>query len=65
LINAHLNESNIDEFGRFGQLLNSVDKAKAKEYFEQEEGKAIQPFKVNVKVAAFLKGFILKKSQTD
>ncbi|WP_180041969.1 type I restriction endonuclease subunit R [Acinetobacter sp. YH16039] len=65
LINAHVNESNIDEFGRFGQLLNSVDKAKAKQYFEQEEGKAMQPFKANVKVAAFLKGFILKKSQTD
>lgn len=65
LISAHLNESNIDEFGRFGQLLNSVDKAKAKQYFEQEEGKPIPPFKVNVKVAAFLKEFVLKSSQPD
>ena len=65
LINAHLNESNIDEFGRFGQLLNSVDKVKAKQYFEQEEGKPIPPFKVNVKVAAFLKEFVLKNSKTN
>lgn len=65
LINAHVNENNIDEFGRFGQLLNSVDKVKAKQYFEQEEGKAIKLFKVNVKVAAFLKEFILKNSNAD
>ena len=65
LINAHVNENNIDEFGRFGQLLNSVDKMKAKQYFEQEEGKAIKLFKVNVKVAAFLKEFILKNSNAD
>ncbi len=65
LINAHLNESNIDEFGRFGQLLNSVDKVKAKQYFEKEEGKTIPPFRVNVKVAAFLKEFVLKNSQSN
>lgn len=65
LISAHVNENNIDEFGRFGQLLNSVDKVKAKQYFEQEEGKAILLFKVNVKVAAFLKEFVLKNSQPD
>ncbi len=65
LINAHVNENNIDEFGRFGQLLNSVDKVKAKQYFENEESNAIPPFKVNVKVAAFLKEFILKNSNAE
>lgn len=59
LINAHVNESNIDEFGRFGQLLNSVDKVKAKQYFEAEEGKALPSFKVNIKVGQFLRAFIL------
>ena len=63
LISAHVNENNINEFARFDALLNTVDKTKAKQYFEQEEGKAIQPFKVNVKVAGFLKEFILKNSQ--
>lgn len=65
LITAHVNENNINEFARFDTLLNTVDKAKAKQYFEQEEGKAILPFKVNVKVAAFLKEFVLKNSQPD
>ncbi|MEB5475689.1 type I restriction endonuclease subunit R [Acinetobacter pollinis] len=64
LINAHVNENNINEFARFDTLLNTVDKTKAKQHFEQKEGKAIQPFKVNVKVAAFLKEFVLKKSQS-
>ncbi len=63
LISAHVNENNINEFARFDALLNTVDKTKAKQYFEQEDGKAIPPFKVNVKVAAFLKEFVLKNSQ--
>ncbi|NNP67184.1 HsdR family type I site-specific deoxyribonuclease [Acinetobacter sp. Ac_5812] len=62
LINVHVNESNIDEFGRFGQLLSSVDKVKAKQYFEKVEEGTIPLFKVNVKVSAFLKEFILKSS---
>ncbi|WP_151812973.1 type I restriction endonuclease subunit R [Acinetobacter junii] len=65
LINAHVNENNINEFARFDALLNTVDKTKAKQYFEQEDGKAIPPFKVNVKVAAFLKEFVLKNSQSN
>ncbi|MCU4481812.1 type I restriction endonuclease subunit R, EcoR124 family [Acinetobacter ursingii] len=64
LINAHVNENNINEFARFDTLLSTVDKAKAKQYFEQEEGITIPPFKVNVKVTAFLKKFILKNSQS-
>lgn len=64
LINVHVNENNINEFARFDALLNTVDKTKAKQYFEQEEGKAIPLFKVNVKVAAFLKEFVLKNSQS-
>ncbi|MFW2162761.1 type I restriction endonuclease subunit R [Acinetobacter beijerinckii] len=63
LISAHVNENNINEFARFDALLNTIDKTKAKQYFEQGDGKAIPPFKVNVKVAAFLKEFILKNSQ--
>lgn len=65
LISAHVNENNINEFARFDALLNTVDKTKAKQYFEQEDGKAIPPFKVNVKVAAFLKEFVLKNSQSN
>jgi type I restriction enzyme R subunit len=32
-----------------------VDKAKAKKFFEEREGMAIPPFKVNVKTADVLK----------
>lgn len=65
LINAHVTENNFNDFGRFDELLNSVDKSKAKLYFEKDEGKAILPFRVNVKVAAFLKAFILRSSNVD
>lgn len=65
LISAHVHENNINEFARFDALLNTVDKTKAKQYFEQEDGKTIPPFKVNVKVAGFLKEFILKNSQSN
>ncbi|OUY08529.1 type I restriction endonuclease subunit R [Acinetobacter populi] len=65
LINAHVNENNINEFARFDVLLSTVDKAKAKLYFEKEEGATIPLFRVNVKIAAFLKEFILKNSQSD
>ena len=34
LMNAGVDESNINEFGRFDDLVESVDKVKAKEYFD-------------------------------
>lgn len=59
LINAHVNESNIDEFGRFTKLKNSVDKAKAKHYFEKRNGELIASYKVNVEVEKLLRAFVL------
>ena len=55
-----LMESNINEFGRFDDLKNSVDKARAKTFFEQKEGKTLSLFKVNSRAAALLKKFILE-----
>lgn len=52
--------TNINEFGRFDELKNSVNKAKAKAYFEQKEGAAIPPFKVNMKTDNFLRKFIIE-----
>ena len=40
-----LTESNINEFGRFDDLKDSVDKARAKAFFEQKEGKTLPLFK--------------------
>lgn len=55
-----LTESNINEFGRFDDLKDSVDKNKAKAFFEQKECKSLPLFKVNTHAAALLKKFILE-----
>ncbi len=55
-----LTESNINEFGRFDALKDSVDKTRAKAFFEQKEGKTLPLFKVNTRAAALLKKFILE-----
>ncbi len=51
-LNLHLNitEANINEFGRFDDLKTTVDKDKAKEYFERLENVKIPSFKINIKV---------------
>lgn len=57
---ANVTAANINEFGRFDDLKNSVDSAKAKAYFENL-GKLKMPlFKVNIKVHNLLQEFILK-----
>ena len=55
-----LTEANINEFGRFDNLKDSVDKSRAKAFFEQKEGKSLPLFKVNTHAAALLKRFILE-----
>lgn len=59
LMNANVSEANINEYGRFDELKNSVDKNKAKEYFEKLEGAPIPLFKVNIKIQNLLQKFIL------
>ena len=54
-----ITESNIDEYGRFSALRSSVDRAKAKEYFEALEGTKIIPPRVMQKANALLRSFIL------
>lgn len=57
-MSLYLNEANLNEFGRYDELKKTVDKAKAKEYFEQTEGVKISPPKVNIKVDNLLRDFI-------
>lgn len=60
IMSLRLNSTNINEFGRYDDLKKTVNKAKAKEYFEKIEGtKKIIPPKVNVKVDNLLREFIL------
>lgn len=60
IMGLDLNESNLNEFGRFDRLKASVDKAKAKAYFESVSGGPMPMFKVNVKAAELLKRFVLE-----
>ena len=59
IMSLRLNSTNINEFGRYDDLKKTVNKTKAKEYFEKIEGTKIIPPKVNVKVDNLLREFIL------
>ena len=59
IMSLQLNSTNINEFGRYDDLKKTVNKEKAKEYFEKIEKTKIIPPKVNVKVDNLLREFIL------
>ncbi|MDQ1770500.1 HsdR family type I site-specific deoxyribonuclease [Labilibaculum sp. A4] len=59
MMNTSITELNINEYGRFDELKSTVDKGKAKVYFETQEGTKIPPFKVNIKVHNLLQEFII------
>lgn len=60
LMSIGLTEANINEYGRFDELKNTVDKNKAKEYFEKLEGITIPAFKVNIRVHNLLQRFLVE-----
>lgn len=63
LMADNVNEKNINNFGRFDALKNTVDKEKARAYFEKQDGVSISPFRLNIRIEQFLKQFIF--TQTD
>lgn len=60
MMEAHITEANINEFGRFDALKATADKQKGKAYFEAIEGKRIIPPKVPMKIDKLLRDFILQ-----
>lgn len=58
-----VNDKNLNDFGRFDALKDSVNKSKAKIYFEKQDGVTLPLFKLNIRIDQFLKQFIL--AQTD
>ncbi len=60
MMNSGITEANINEFGRFDELKDTIDKVKAKAYFEGLEGSTIAPIKINIKIHDLLKRFIIK-----
>lgn len=60
LMELDLTEQNINEFGRFDSLRKTVDKVKAKIYFEKATGAKLPPPLVNIKTDKLLRDFILE-----
>lgn len=59
LLTFTITEGNINEFGRFDSLLETVDKNCAKAYFEEAEGVRCPTYKVNMKVDKLLRAFLI------
>ncbi|MBA6153104.1 type I restriction endonuclease subunit R [Gelidibacter maritimus] len=60
MMDLGLTVKNINEYGRFSELKETVNKEKAKAYFEEIEDTTMPQYKVNIKVDAFLQKFILE-----
>ena len=56
----HVTEDNINEFGRFDALKATIDKTKAKAYFEAITGKKMPLPVVNTRADKLLRDFIIK-----
>ena len=59
IMSLKLNENNINEYGRLKELKDTVDKQKAKKYFEKIEGRKLLLPRINIKIDNFLRKFIL------
>ncbi|MFT7034856.1 MAG: type I restriction enzyme R subunit [Cyclobacteriaceae bacterium] len=60
MIASGVTENNLNEFGRFDELKETINKAKAKEYIQKMEGKEVPQHKVNIKAQALLKQFVIE-----
>jgi len=58
-MNSFITQDNINVFGKFDKLKNTVNINKAKEYFEKRDDKSYQNFEVKMKVDEYLRKFIL------
>jgi len=59
MLNTDVTDKNLNDYGRFDELKESVDKDKAKAYYEKREGVEIPLFKINIKVHKSLKEYII------
>ena len=59
IMSLKLNENNINEYGRLKELKDTVDKQKAKKFFEKIEGCKLLLPRINIKIDNFLRKFIL------
>lgn len=60
LVEAHVTETNLNEYGRFDDLRGTVNLALAKAYFERIQGASLPPFKVKIRTDKVLKDFLIR-----
>ncbi len=60
LMESHVTEVNLNEYGRFDDLRGTVDAQRAKAYFEHVEGRSLPMFRVNIKAAKLLSDFLIR-----
>ena len=58
LLESGADEGTVDEFGRFGRLMETLDRQRAREYFSTLEGSPVAPFKVGPKADKLLRAFV-------
>lgn len=59
MLRENITEDNLNEYGRFDALKETVDRNKAQDYFSKIEGETLPPFMVNNRVEKLLTDFIL------
>lgn len=60
MMNLNITKTNLNEFGRFSKLKDSVDRKKAKGYLEETLGEQLKPYEVSRKVDNILRDFLLE-----
>lgn len=59
LMEIHVTEVNINEYGRFDDLRGTIDAQRAKDHFERVEGRPLPMFKINIRAANLLRDFLI------
>ena len=59
ILAAHVDEAHINEYGRFDDVVDSVDLDAASEYFHKQSGKKLPPFKIHMAIDKLLRDYVL------
>ena len=59
---AHVDEANINEYGRFDDVINSVDMDTAAEYFSRQAGKKLSRLKIRMAIDRLLRQYVLHQN---
>lgn len=59
MYNSNIDKNNINEFGRFDELVSSADFQKAKTYFEEKESRELFEYEVNIFLDRLLRQFLI------